>query len=87
MHGISLQTVIELAPELGLEFVEKDLQIYDVVNADEAWLTTTPYCAAPCTRINGAPIGSGKRGPIISKLLARWSARVGLDIERQILAE
>jgi branched-chain amino acid aminotransferase len=86
MHGISLQTVIELAPQLGLEFVQKNLQPYDVINADEAWLTTTPYCIAPCTRINGIPIGEGKPGPLFREMQQAWSTRVGLDIARQILA-
>ena len=36
-------TLRELVPELGLGWVEKDLQPYDAVNADEAWLTSTPY--------------------------------------------
>jgi branched-chain amino acid aminotransferase len=84
MHGISLQTVIELAPQLGLQFVQKNLQPYDAINADEAWLTTTPYCIAPCTRINCIPIGDGKPGPLFRDMQRAWSARVGLDIERQL---
>ncbi|MBI2441842.1 MAG: aminotransferase class IV [Lentisphaerae bacterium] len=86
LWGISLQTVQELAPKLGLAFVEKDLQPYDAINADEAWLTTTPYCVAPCTKINNIPIGDGKPGPLCGKVLEAWSALVGLDIEKQILA-
>jgi len=85
LWGVSLQTVKELAPGLGLEFVEKDFQPYDVVNADEAWLTTTPYCLAPCTRINQTPIGSGRPGPRFKQMLHAWSQRAGLDIEEQVL--
>lgn len=85
LHGISMQTVKELASQLGFNWAEKDLQPYDVVNADEAWLTTTPYCMAPCTKINGMPIGNGGRGPIFDAVLRAWSERVGMDIEEQIL--
>lgn len=85
LWGISLTTVCELATDLKLEFVEKDLQPYDVINADEAWLTTTPYCLAPCTRINGIPIGNGKPGLTFHKMIAAWSKRVGVDIEQQIM--
>jgi branched-subunit amino acid aminotransferase/4-amino-4-deoxychorismate lyase len=85
LRGISLETVQELARELGLGWVAKDLQPYDVINADEAWLTTTPYCIAPCTRINGIAVGDGNIGPLFHKLLAAWSERVGVDIEAQIL--
>lgn len=85
LWGVSLQTVKELAPELDLEFIEKDFQPYDVVNADEAWLTTTPYCLAPCTKINNIPIGDGKPGRLFKKVIRAWSGRVGLDIEGQVL--
>ena len=86
LAGISLATVRELAEQLGWGWVEKDLQFYDVVNADEAWLTTTPYGAAPCTRINNSPIGNGEPGPLFGELMAAWSKRVGVDIVAQILA-
>ncbi|MBX7211413.1 MAG: aminotransferase class IV [Verrucomicrobiaceae bacterium] len=84
LWGISLQTIKELAPEIGMEFIEKDFQPYDVFNADEAWLTTTPYCMAPCTKINTIPIGDGKPGPWFKRMIAAWSQRVGLDIEAQV---
>lgn len=87
LQGVSLLTVRELATERGLGWIEKDLQPYDVANADEAWLTTTPYCIAPCTRFNNIPVGSGKPGPLFRELLTAWSSRVGLDIERQILSD
>ncbi len=86
LGGVSLQTVQELARELNLNWIEKDLQPYDVINADEAWLTTTPYCIAPCTRINGVAVGNGAIGPLFHKIIAAWSARVGVNIEAQILA-
>jgi len=86
LGGVSMATVRELAEGLGWKWVEKDLQVYDVVNADEAWLTTTPYCAAPCTRINNTLIGGGKPGPMYQQLMNAWSERVGMDIVAQITA-
>ena len=83
LPGISRQTVIELAEQLGIPFVERDIQVHDVVNADEAFESTTPFCIAPVTRINGIPIGDGKPGPITKRLLEAWSALVGLDIVEQ----
>jgi branched-chain amino acid aminotransferase len=85
LWGISLETVRELAPAIGMEFVEKDFQPFDVVNADEAWITTTPYCVAPCTKINGIAIGDGRPGPSFRKMQAAWSDRVGKDIGTQIV--
>ncbi len=85
LWGVSLQTVKELATDIGMEFVAQDFQPYDVVNADEAWLTATPYCLAPCTTINNIPIGSGRPGPGFQRMLLAWSQRVGLDIEAQVM--
>ncbi len=84
LPGISRATVIELAAKLGIPFVERDLQVHSVMNADEAFTTSTPYCLMPVTRINGVPIGDGKPGPMVRRLLAAWSEQVGLDVEKQI---
>jgi len=84
LPGISRATVIELAGKLGIPFVERDLQVYHVMNADEALLSSTPYCLLPVTKINGVPIGAGTPGPMFRRLLAAWSELVGLDIARQI---
>jgi len=85
LWGVSLQTVKELAAGIGMQFIEKDFQPYDVINADEAWLTTTPYCLAPCTKINNIPIGTGKPGPWFKTMQSAWSERVGMDIETQLM--
>jgi branched-chain amino acid aminotransferase len=77
--------VIELCGQLGIPYVERDIQVYNVMNADEAFLTSTPYCVMPVTRVNSVPIGTGKPGPMVELLLAAWSAAVGLDIRKQIL--
>jgi len=84
LPGISRQTVIELAGELQIPFLEKDIQVYDVCNAEEAFEATTPFCLMPVTKINNMPIGNGKPGPIWFKLLDAWSAKVGVDILEQI---
>ena len=86
LAGISRQTVIELAAQLGIPFVERELWLFDALNADEAFLTSTPYCLMPVSRINGQIIGDGKPGPIFRRLLEAWSHLVGLDIMQQIRA-
>ena len=87
LWGVSLQTVKELAPQTGMEFIEKDFQPHDVVSADEAWLITTHCCMAPCTKINTTPIGDGNPGHWFRKMIGVWSRRVGLNIEEQVLAD
>ncbi|HQT25706.1 MAG TPA: hypothetical protein PLK99_03810, partial [Burkholderiales bacterium] len=62
----------------------KNMELYDVYTADEAFMTGTPFCMLPVTHLNGEAIGEGRTGPIFGKLLAKWSANVGVDIAGQI---
>jgi branched-chain amino acid aminotransferase len=84
LPGVSRAVVIELAAQLTLRFVERDIQVHSVVNADEAFTTSTPYCLLPVTRINGLPVGNGRPGPVYGRLLEAFSQLVGIDIKRQI---
>jgi len=84
LPGISRQSVIELAAELRIPFVERQFQVYDVCNADEAFEASTPFCLRPVTKINNIPIGSGVPGPLCFRLLAAWSEKVDVDIAAQI---
>lgn len=85
LPGVSRATVIDLAGKLGIPFRERDLQVYDVLNADEAFLTSTPFCMMPVTKLNGVPIADGRPGAVYRKLLDAWSGEVGLDIGKQII--
>lgn len=85
LPGISRATVIELAAELGIPFIERDLQVYSAINAEEAFVTSTPYCLLPVTKVNGIAVASGKPGPVFRALQAAWSKRVGVEIEKQII--
>jgi branched-chain amino acid aminotransferase len=82
--GISRQYIFELANELEIKYVECNLIEDDIKNADEAFMTATPFCMLPVTQINGKAIGDGKRGSVTNKLLTQWSNNVGVDIEKQI---
>jgi branched-chain amino acid aminotransferase len=85
LPGVSRETLIELATQLGIAFVEQDVTVADAIRADEAFLSSTPYCLMPVSQINGSAIGSTGPGPIYRRLLAAWNDLVGLDIARQII--
>ena len=84
LGGISLQTTKELVEAMGSPFVEEDIMIYDAVNADEAWITTTPYCLAPVSKFNGQTIGDGTN-PLFHKVLKAWGEMVGKDLWDEIV--
>lgn len=87
LRGISRAYVLnELADQLGLTCIERNIEPYDVINADEAFVTGTPFCILPVTSLNGIPIGDKKMGEITRSLLKQWSENVGIDIVGQIKA-
>jgi len=84
LRGISRQYVIDLALELGIPFREKNLEPYDLMTADEAFFTCTPFSMLPATKFLGQKIGNGEIGIIYQLLLSRWGENVGVDIPAQI---
>ena len=85
LRGISRAYVMEeLAPALGLDVIEANIEPYDVYTADEAFMTGTPFCMLPVTRLNALAIGEGEVGPVFNKLLGAWGEAVGVDIAKQI---
>lgn len=84
LRGISRAYIFELSSQLGLRCIEKNIEPYDVVTGDEAFMTGTPFCILPVTSLNKTQIGNGRTGPVTRKLLDTWSNHVGVDIEGQI---
>lgn len=84
LRGISRQYVIELCRRLEWSCIEKNIEPYDVYEADEAFMTGTPFCIIPVTQLNGINIGDGKMGKTTKRLLEVWGQNVGVDIVQQI---
>ena len=84
LRGVSREYIFELCEQMNIPCVEKNIEPYDVYNADEAFMTATPFCVLPVTRFNGEDIGNGKMGETTTRLLDKWSSNVGLDIVEQI---
>ncbi|MDC2980058.1 aminotransferase class IV [Candidatus Pelagibacter sp.] len=85
LRGISRNYLMyELCKKLKIKVIEKNIEPYDVYEADEAFVTGTPFCMLPVTSLNSIKIGDGKVGKIFSKLLKEWSTRQNVDIKKQI---
>ena len=85
LRGISREYIFTLCDELGYQCIEKNIDPFDVHEADEAFVTATPFCILPVTKLNNLDIGNGKMGDITTKLLDTWSKNVGMDIKKQII--
>ena len=84
LRGVSREYIFTLANQLGIQCIEKNIEPYDVLMSDEAFMTGTPFCLVPVMRFNGQDIGLGNFGKITKKLLDTWSKNVGVDIVEQI---
>jgi branched-chain amino acid aminotransferase len=72
LRGITRSVVFEIAAETGIKVVEMDITRHDVFIADEAFLTGTAAEIIPLVKADGRPIGTGKPGPITTRMIARF---------------
>ena len=70
--GITRQTVIELARDLGLPVQSRPMTRDDVYLADEAFFSGTAAEITPIRELDGRPIGAGRRGPVTEKIQAAF---------------
>jgi branched-chain amino acid aminotransferase len=72
LEGITRDTIVQLAGEIGLEVVEKRITRDEVYSADEAFFTGTAAEVTPIRELDNRAIGAGTRGPITEKLQAMY---------------
>jgi branched-chain amino acid aminotransferase len=66
--GITRETVIELAAELGYGVTARRITRDDLYIADEAFFTGTAAEVTPIREVDGRAIGTGRRGPLTTKI-------------------
>jgi branched-chain amino acid aminotransferase len=86
LGGITKAVIFDLAKQLGIEIVEGNYTLYDLYNAEEAFLASTSPTFVPVRTVNGAKIGKGAPGPVTVRLIAAWNKMVGMDIVDQALS-
>jgi len=79
--GITRDTVITLAREMGLPVVEQNIPREFLYMADEVFLTGTAAEITPVRSVDRVPVGAGKRGPITARLQEAFFAIVGGRVE------
>ena len=68
LEGITRDTIITIAGEIGLEVVEKRITRDDIYVSDEAFFTGSAAEVTPIRELDGRVIGEGGRGPVTEKL-------------------
>jgi branched-chain amino acid aminotransferase len=68
LEGMTRQTVLDLAGELGLAAHQADLTPDALRGADEAFLSSTAGGIMPVSRVDGQPLGVGRPGPVTMRV-------------------
>jgi len=72
LEGITRQTVIDIAIDMGIPVKELPMTRYDIFTADECFLTGSGAELIPVVKLDGRLIGDGKPGVMTKKLLDRF---------------
>ena len=72
LEGITRDTIVQLANELGYQVIEKRITRDEVYSADEAVFTGTAAEVTPIRELDNRAIGNGTRGPVTQKLQALY---------------
>lgn len=68
LHGITRAAVLRFAREAQMQVEERAFTIAEAQGADEAFVTSASAFVMPVVRIDDAPIGSGRPGPVAARL-------------------
>jgi branched-chain amino acid aminotransferase len=82
LPGVARKTVCEMAQDESIELAEKDLQISDVLDADEIFLTNVVMEVLPVTHVEKHVVGDGKVGPVARKLRDKFTETLERECRR-----
>jgi branched-chain amino acid aminotransferase len=68
LHGITRRFVIHLCRENGIHVLERDITPFELVSADEVFLTGTKAGILALVELAGRKVGDGDVGPLTSKI-------------------
>ncbi len=80
LPGITREAVLELAQTIGIMSLVRQVELSELIEADEAFLTSSTIETMPLTRLDGKPIGSGKPGPVTQQLMSSYRELVAKEI-------
>lgn len=78
LPGITLRVVEEIAQELGMPFLQRDIDRSELYLASEVMLCGTLAEVVPITAIDGIPVGDGTVGPAVRRIQQRFDQRTGI---------
>ena len=86
LGGITRGTVLELARDLGIPGIEKNLTVFDLNNADEMMITRTTLSIVPVSKFNSLSVPGPIPGEVTGRLMSAFSRSVDYDIVQRVLS-
>ena len=80
LAGITRSNVLAMCRAAGIAAYERTFSLTDVYSAQEAFVTGTFAGVAPVHTIDGRTIGTGARGPVVTRLQGLYADWVAQDV-------
>lgn len=82
LDGITRRSVIEIARDLGIAVVEREIARQELYLADEIFVTGTAAELTPLREVDDRPVGAGCPGPVTARLQATLDDALHGRLER-----
>ena len=76
LDGITRGVIFELASQLDLVIRERTMTRFDIMTADECFLTGTAAEVIPAVELDHRPIGDGTPGPVTGRFIEAFRSLV-----------
>jgi branched-chain amino acid aminotransferase group I len=81
LPGITREAVLEIARNLNIKATEKSVELNELIEAEEAFVTNSILELMPLVSVEGRPIGMGKPGKLTGDLLFAYRKLVNEAVE------
>lgn len=84
LPGITREAVLELARFWGFGTEEREMELEEVVGAEEAFLTNSILEIMPLTWFDGKPVGQGEPGALTQRLMSAYKGLVEEERRKEL---
>jgi len=81
LPGITREAVLEIARASNIKTQERQVELKELIEAEEAFITNSILELMPLTWFEGKPIGTGKPGQLTRKLIAAYRKLVDQSLK------
>jgi branched-chain amino acid aminotransferase len=79
LAGVARKTIFQIASKNSIEFVEKNLYIADLLEADEVFITNVIMQVMPVVQVEKHTVADGKIGPVTKKLTEKFDELIKIE--------